>query len=973
MTPDTDDNADSNIKKNLFIIDGFAQLFRAYHAIRTQLSSPVTNEPTNATYGYVGMLLKILQQYQPDYLMVAIDVSGDRGTFRTDIYPDYKANRESPPMDFKPQVTRSLDITRLMGIPVIGVERYEADDVIATLVTNLTKNHPHLHISIISKDKDLEQLLSNQVDMLDVHKDERITVDTLLEKKGITPDQVIDMLTLIGDNVDNIPGVSGIGPKTASQLLQQYGNLENLYNNLNEIKGKKRVNLEAAINTLPLTRDLITLRNNVEFQFELADSVLDPATLPVDEISKIFHELGFDRYTNDLIKITGKTATPVKAVNKSKNQSNESDADKPYGINRPREAGLFDGMDSHNYNQSPTHQNNISGKYKCIYTINELNSLVKQLQNAPIIAVDTETTSVSPMNAKLCGISISTETDTGCYIPIRSPEPDKHLDEQTVIQTLRPILENPNIPKVGHNIKYDLIILRRHGIELTGITADTMVASYLVDSARNSHSMDALALAFLNYRCISITELLGKPAKGKKPITFDQVPLTQAVDYAAEDADITLKLYHYLHQQLQEMDLCKLFNDVEMPLVSVLADIEFAGITVDPDILENQRSALATRILQLRKDIIDTAPHPFNPDSPKQLSVVLFNKPDDDPPGLGLKIIKKGKTGPSTDIEVMEKLILEPSVTSPIPAWIVDYRQLTKLVNTYLVSLNECINNDTKRVHASFNQTVAATGRLSSSDPNLQNIPVRTDVGRQIRKAFIAAKGHMLITADYSQIELRLLAHLSQDSALINAFKKGEDIHRAVAAEIYGLNPDDVTDDQRRNAKMVNFGIVYGISAFGLARRLGEGVTNTQAALIINNYKAKYPGIDNFLAQCVVQAKTWGFVETILKRRRAIPQIFSRNQNEKMLGERMAINSVVQGSAADLIKLAMINLHKNIPHLIPTTKMLLQIHDELVFEVPENDVEKALEIIVLQMESAMTLSIPVKVDAAISHNWYEGK
>jgi DNA polymerase-1 len=612
--------------------------------------------------------------------------------------------------------------------------------------------------------------------------------------------------------------------------------------------------------------------------------------------------------------------------------------------------------------------------YRCVRTRAELDELLAELRGAPMIAVDTETTSTRPMRAVLCGLSFSTRPGTGWYVPVRSPTPEAHLDTQTVVEALRPILEDPKRPKCGHNAKYDLLVLRRAGVELRGVEFDSMIASYLIDASRSSHGMDALALALLNHTCIPISDLIGS---GTRQRTFDTVPLDRAAEYAAEDADITLRLREHMAPQLRAMGLVELFRDLEMPLVSVLAELEWNGILVDPAELDRQTVRLGARVTALRAQIIDAAPRAFNPDSPKQLASILFNPVDAAEPGLGLKPVKRTKTGFSTDVEVLEKLAEDPAIGSPIPELLVEYRQLTKLVGTYLVALKEEIHPETRRIHASFNQTVAATGRLSSSDPNLQNIPIRSEDGREIRRAFIAPPGRVLISADYSQIELRLLAHLARDAALIEAFHAGADIHTAVAAQIHNVKPEDVTREQRNGAKMVNFGIIYGITPYGLARRLH--VDNETATTIIDDYKRRFSGIATFLAECIDVAVRKGYVETMCKRRRPIPEIESSNPNRRALAERTAINSVVQGSAADLIKIAMVDLHARLSdHTsatpeVPGVRMLLQIHDELVFEADRAVAERAQRIIVERMERAMDLTVPLKVESAISENWFEGK
>ncbi|MCH7849168.1 MAG: DNA polymerase I [Planctomycetes bacterium] len=933
--------------KTLYLIDGHAQFFRAYHAIRSGMTSPVTQEPTNLTFGFVGILLKLLRDYKPDYLAVVIDVSGDRESFRSELYPEYKANRDPAPDDFHPQVQRCLEILDLMNVPVLGMEGVEADDVIATLVKQLPRKHKHLNIRIISRDKDLSQLITDRVELFDIHKDELVTPDVVFKTEGVKPENVRDILALMGDPTDNVPGVPGIGPKTAAQLILRYGSLDELLLHLDEIKGKRRENLEASREILALSTALVSLKDDLDIALELSTAQNDPAKIAVDRLGALFRELGFNRHQTDLQRLvaSGGGASPK--------------AEPAVGFDEQ----LF-GAPSAAAPSTP------SGQYESITTTQQLDSFLKRAEEAGVFAIDTETDSLSTRSANLCGVSISIEPGTGVYIPTRSPEPNKHLDTETVVTHLRPLLEDASIKKIGHNLKFDMNVLRRHGIRLAGASFDTMIASYVIDASRSSHKMDVLALALLDYVCTPITDLIGS---GKKQRTFDTVPLEQAVPYAAEDADITLRLRDVLAPKLEAMNLQALFDDLEMPLVEVLAELEWNGIRIDPDELDRQREHLVERIDELRQQISDAAPHPFNPDSPKQVAVALFNKAGSDPPGLGLKVIKRGKTGPSTDQEVLEKLSADPDVESDVPQLIVAYRQLTKLVNTYLVALKEAINPETGRVHASFNQTVAATGRLSSSNPNLQNIPIRTEVGREIRRAFVAAPGNVLVSADYSQIELRLLAHLSEDETLIAAFERGEDIHTTVAADVFGVNPNDVTARQRDSAKMINFGIVYGITPFGLSRRLGSEVSIEEAAEIINGYKSRFAGIDKFLQRCVDKARTHGYVETMRKRRRAIPQIDASNPQQRALGERMAINSVVQGSAADLIKLAMIDLYHRLPEAFPKVRMLLQIHDELVFEAPAEEDAKVQALVRLRMESAMELRVPLVVQTASSTNWIDAK
>ena len=960
----------------LYLIDGHAQFFRAYHAIRTPMTSPVTGEPTNATFGFVGVLLKILREKKPDFLAVAIDAAGDRGTFRSQLFADYKANREAPPEDLAPQVERCVSLLEAIGVPVLAVPEVEADDTIATLVRRLggaaspgAGGSPF--IRIVSKDKDLMPLLeTGRVEMYDPYKDEVITADTLREDTGLTPAQVPDMLALMGDTVDNVPGVPGVGPKTAAQLIREFGSLDALLDRADEIKGKRGENIRAARDTLPLSHTLVILRDDVPVEFDLDSARVDRCDLAA--LEPILRELGFNRHRDDLLRLI----------------ASRTGADAPGASARGRDSGADDSPPPADSlfaaAGAPTLARPANPNYRAITTHEDLAALVETLRRATMIAIDTETTGLDPMRARLVGVSIATTHGVGVYIPVRSPEAGSHLDGAAVLAALRPVLEDPARPKTGHNLKYDLTVLRRAGVMLRGVAFDTMIASFLIDSSRSSHGMDALALSLLDHACIPIRDLIGS---GKHQRTFDTVPLDAATQYAAEDADISLRLYEHMAPQITAMGLTRLFHDVELPLAEVLAEMEFNGVLVDAAELDQQAARLTARLDELREEISAAAPRPFNPDSPKQLAAILFNSPDHtDEPGLGIGSVKKTRTGRSTDVEVLERLAADDSVDSALPGLILEYRQLAKLVSTYLVALKDAINPETGRVHASFHQTGAATGRLSSSNPNLQNIPIRTDLGREIRRAFIAAPGRLLITADYSQIELRLLAHLSKDAALIEAFRAGEDIHRAVAAQVHSVPLDRVTYEQRSSAKMVNFGIIYGVTPFGLARRLG--VSTEEAGAIIDGYKRRFPGITTFLAECVEQAKRHGYVETILGRRRAVPTIHARNPNQRALGERVAINSVVQGSAADLIKIAMDDLHRRlsptaehwraaagepIEPAIPGVLMILQIHDELVFEAPMEHAEAARNLVVDRMENAMQLDVPLVVDAAVSPSWFEGK
>ena len=932
---------------SLFIIDGHAQFFRAYYAIRTPMSSPVTGEPTNMVYGFTAMLLKLLRDEKPDHLAVVIDVAGDDESFRCEIDPEYKANREPPPDDFGSQVDRCIEILEALDIPVLGEPVVEADDVIATLVKRMRREDPELDIRIISRDKDLTQLIDERVELFDAHKGATVSPDDVFKTPdmNIPPSMVADILALMGDTSDNIPGIPGIGPKTAAKLVMEFGSIAGIYENIDQIKGKRKENLIAGQDQLKTSRILVTLKEDVAFDFDLHDAISDCTKWNVPEITTLFKGFGFNRFPDDVKRLARGTAEVVEVEKKKTVQGAKE---------KPILGGLFDmGPDR----DHPAY----SAGYVLIDTEKKLQALVKKCRKAKILAVDTETTGLNPMTAKLCGISISLGEGDGAYIPTMCPE--EHLEEEVVIEALRDVFENEAIAKIGHNIKYDLVVLENAGVIMKGELHDTLIAAWIVDASRSGYSMDAVALGTLDYECISIKELIGS---GKSQTTFNHVPLLDAVPYAAEDVDITFQLWNVFEPQLKG-NLRKLYDEVEMPLVRVLASMRIAGIKVDPEELQRQRVVISKRIDELTKEIEEVAPYPFNPDSPKQLSEVLFNEA----PGLDIKPVKKGKSFHSTNVEVLEKLATDPEVETTLPSLILEYRKLTKLVNTYLGSLVKAINPATGRVHASFNQTGTSTGRLSSSDPNLQNIPIRSEVGREIRRAFIPEEGNIFVAADYSQVELRMLAHLSADESLLQAFREGQDIHRAVASEVFGTAIEDVSDEQRSAAKAVNFGIVYGITKWGLSRQLK--CTPERAEQIIDDYKKRFKGIDTFLAMCVAQANELGYVETIKYRRRQIRNIHATNQQQQALAERVSINSVVQGSAADLIKVAMNLMHQRLIKKFPESRLLMQIHDELVVETPKQDAEAVRDLLVEVMESAMSLDVPIVADDSIGANWAECK
>lgn len=947
------------MKKTLCLIDGYSQFFRAYYARRPYQSSSVTKEPTKLVAGFCDILIHLLETGGPTHLAVALDVSGDTGTFRSEIDEDYKANREAAPDDFHPQVERCLEVIEALDIPLLGVEGAEADDVIATVARRVVESTDDMDVWIISADKDLTQIVGDRVQLYDPQRDVVRTPSDVFKTEGVEPRHVVDMLSLMGDTVDNIPGVPGIGPKTAAKLILQYGSIEGLYEHIDEIKGKRRENLDGALERLQLNRSLIELKDDLEFEFELDAAKVDLATLSLDNVLPLFRQLDFRRTPTQLEKLIA--AARGGGARAGTLHADAADA----GASTDGAGTLWGGLETQELLPADP-----DAVYTAVLDAAGLQLVVDAMEHADIVAFDTETTGLDPMQCDLCGISIAVEPGAAWYIPVRSLEPGTHLDQATVVEALRGPFADADRQFVAHNAKFDLKVLRRAGLIVRGRIMDTMVASYVADASRSSHRMDALALGLLNLNCIPISSLIGT---GKHQATFDTVSLDRAVPYAAEDADVTLRLVEPLLNEVAASGLMALLDELELPLVPVLADMEYAGVRVDPDELDRQRERLVKRLEALRVEIADAAPGPMNPDSPKQLGAALFNGLQDEVPGLGLKVIKRRKTGPSTDVEVLEKLDGDPEVTTPLPGLILEYRQLAKLVGTYLVALKACINPETGRVHARFNQVSTATGRLSSSDPNLQNIPIRSDLGRDIRRAFVADPGCVLVTADYSQVELRILAHLSGDDGLLEAFAAGEDIHRAVAAEVFGVRPDQVNTEQRGAAKMVNFGIVYGITPYGLSRRLGEGTSVARASQIIADYKARFSGIESFLEDCVDQARAEGWVETIKGRRRTIHNIDSSNRQEQALAERLAINSVVQGSAADLIKIAMVNLYAKLGALHADARLVLQVHDELVMEVPESHAEEGLALLVAEMEGAMDLDVSLVVDASVSKDWYDAK
>ncbi len=935
------------MKKTFYIIDGHAHIFRAYFAPFRDLTSP-TGEPTKATYVFTQMLINLIELRKPDYLAIVIDAGGE-DVFRKVIYPEYKANRPPVPADFHPQEDRILRIIKDAGLPLYEKPGFEADDLIATMAEQLCDKG--FDVYLVSKDKDLRQLLTDCIHMYDVQADEVIDIPKMVAKLGYGPDLAVQVQTLMGDAIDNVPGIPGVGEKTAVKLLNTYGSVEGILQNIDKMTPKMRENFIAHRDGLEMSRQLVTLQRDVTFDWSIEECAF--TGLKSEPLKKHLIELNFRGL---LSKVAGlekqsevKKAAPKQSI----------------------EGGLFDTFDSSATSATSDiapHQtlevkyNTSEGvPYICVDTIDKLNDLATQLRARAHFAFDTETDNINAVDANVVGMSFSFVEGTGYYVPLRGPLGSNLLDESVVMAALKPILEDESIGKIGHNIKYDLLAMRALGVTIRGVRMDTMVAAFLLDASRMQYGIDRLALELFHFKKIPTNDLIGT---GKKQITMDQVNLQTITQYASEDADITFRLSQLFAKQLEALPaIRKLHDEVETPLIEVLTQMEYRGIAIDPAVLKEQSQALGERIETLRDQIFKAAGQTFNIDSPKQLAELLFVK-------IGLKSGKKTKTGFSTDIEVLERLAGE----HPVPKLVLQYRQLVKLKGTYLDALTDHRSTRDGKIHTSFNQTGAATGRLSSSDPNLQNIPIRTDEGRRIRLAFVPTDPakNVLLTADYSQVELRMLAHLSEEPALMKAFAEGIDIHTTVASEVFAVPLEQVSRDQRNQAKIINFGIIYGVTAQGLARRI-DGMTIPAAADLITAYHKRFPRIAQFMDECVQKAKADGYVETIIGRRRPLPDINSGVINIRNMNERMAINSVVQGSAADLIKVAMVNIHRAIDQESRPLSMLLQVHDELVFETPADQAELQVAFVRQMMTTAMQLKVPLEVESGWGKNWQEVK
>ena len=890
-------------KEKLLLVDGSSYLYRAFHALPDLRSSD--GRPTGAIYGVLNMLQRLIKSERPDYLSVIFDTPAK--TFRHDIFPAYKANRQKTPEDLIAQIEPLHQLIINLGLPLIAVDGVEADDVIGTLALEADKKG--IKTLIATGDKDMAQLVTENIHLIDTMKDLRMGPAEVKEKFGIQPDRFIDYLTLAGDTSDNIPGVEKVGPKTAIKWINEYGSLDGVIQNADQIKGKIGENLNTALDRLDLFKTLVTIKCDVEM-----DSNISDLTIGESNEGLLYEQLS-DLGLHGLIK-----QFEIEPSEK------ESAADK---------------------------------NYQTIRTEKELDELMGLINQADYVSFDTETTSLDYMLAELVGISIALKPNEAFYIPINHnyEGAEKQLEQDFVLEALKPFLESDEIPKIGHNLKYDRHILQNVGIDLKGILLDTMLFSYVNNSTITRHNLDAVSKRYLNINPTSYEDVAGK---GAKQIPFSEVSIDVASDYASEDADISLKLYEHIEPLVQkEAKLAKLYSEVEGPLIYTLGDIERNGVLIDSEKLSQQSKELEAKILKLESQVQKNAGEDFNLGSPKQLQEILYEK-------LGLPVIKKTPKGqPSTSEAVLQEL----SIDFPIVHDILSYRAISKLKSTYTDKLPKMINSNTGRVHTSYHQAVTATGRLSSSDPNLQNIPIRSEEGRRIREAFIAPEGYKILAADYSQIELRIMAHLSKDQGLMDAFAKGQDIHQATAAEIFSINIDDVTPNQRRSAKAINFGLIYGMSAFGLSKQLQ--ITRAEAQNYIEQYFERYPGVKNYMDETKSSAKQNGYVETVLGRRLYLADIESSNYQRRQYAERSAINAPMQGTAADLIKMAMTDLHSKIRNESLDAKIIMQVHDELVIEVNENQLDELSDLTVNIMADIFKLDVDLKVDADIGNNWDE--
>lgn len=924
-------------KEKLFLLDGTALAYRAYYAFigRPLVTSGGMN--VSAIYGFTNSLIKILEEEKPDYIAVVFD-SG-QPTFRHEMHPEYKATREKMPEDMAIQLQKLKEVIEAFNVPIIEVPGYEADDVMGTLAK--VAESKGIETYLVTGDKDFLQLVSPMVKIYKPTKGladiEIVDVEKVKQEWGVTPEQIVDVLGLMGDKVDNVPGVPGIGEKTAIQLIKEFGSIENLIQNVDKIPTQKiKENIKSSIDKAKLSKALVTIKTDIPLGIEIYS--LKAKEPNRDKLAELFYELEF----KSLIRKLGLTSA-VREVEEEK-------------VEEEKKPIKYDSI------KTKPHQ------YHIIKSIDELKELVERLKSADLVSFDTESTGIEPLNAELIGMSFAIKPGEAYYLPVSVEteasdslfEPEKKkktsgIELETVLKYVKPVLENPMIKKCGQNLKYDILLMSKYGVWIEGISFDTMVAGYILNP-ESSHTLEVLAKEYLKYQVIPISQLIGE---GRYQRKMSEVPVEKVAEYACEDADITLQLVDKLKDELEKRDQLKLCEEVEFPLVEVLAHMEFSGVRLDTELLREMSKELDRMLDNLTHEIYHLAGIEFNINSPQQLADVLFKK-------LKLPPVKTTKTGYSTDVEVLEELAKE----HPIAEKLLEYRQIQKLKSTYVDALPKLVNPKTGRVHTSFNQTGTATGRLSSSDPNLQNIPIRTEIGREIRKAFVPSEADWFImSADYSQIELRIMAHLSGDENLISAFRKGLDIHSSTAASVFGVKPEDVNYEMRRKAKEVNFGIMYGISPYGLSQRLG--IPQPEAKKIIDTYFQKFPKVKEYIDKTIEEARQKGYVTTLLGRRRYVPDINSRNRTVREFAERTAINMRIQGTAADLIKLAMVRIYNEMKKRKFKSKMILQVHDELVFDVAPDEIHTLKEIVQDKMQNALQLDVPLVVELGIGKNWYE--
>ncbi len=907
--------------KPLILVDGSSYLYRAFHAMPSLMNSQ--GQPTGAVYGVINMLRRLIKDFQPEYMAMVFDAKGK--TFRDDLYSEYKANRPPMPDELREQIAPLHAIVEAMGLPMLIIDGVEADDVIGTLAKQATEMGMDCVVS--TGDKDMAQLVNKHVTLMNTMDNSTLDPQGVVEKFGIPPERIVDYLTLMGDSVDNIPGVPKVGPKTAVKWLTEYGTLDDVIKNADAVKGKVGENLRDNLQQLPLSHQLATIKCDVPLQ--AGPTELKVQMPDTEKLKTLFGEMEFKTWLSELL--SGKSGQTSDAeLAQATNEIVAPPADVDYDI---------------------------------VLDESAFEAWLEKLRQAELFAFDTETTSLDYMQAKIVGVSFAVKAGEAAYVPVAhqitldDADASSQLGRDFVLEKLCPLLEDAKQAKVGQNLKYDMSVLANHNITLRGVAFDTMLESYVLDSTATRHDMDSLALKYLSRNTIHFEDVAGK---GAKQITFDQVPISTAGPYAAEDADVTLQLHQTLWPQLEkEPRMAELFCDIEMPLVTVLSHIERNGVLIDASMLAKQSEELAQRMLEIQVESYDVAGEEFNLASPKQIQKILFEK-------LELPVLKKTPKGaPST----AEEVLVELAHDFPLPKLILEYRGMSKLKSTYTDKLPQRIDPGTRRVHTSYHQAVASTGRLSSSDPNLQNIPVRSAEGRRIRQAFIAPKGFSVLAADYSQIELRIMAHLSGDDGLLKAFAAGEDIHSATAAEVFGVALDEVVTEQRRSAKAINFGLIYGMSAFGLARQLGIG--RGEAQEYVDLYFERYPGVKNFMDSTRESAREKGYVETVFGRRLYLPEINHRNGQRRQYAERTAINAPMQGTAADIIKRAMIAVDAWIETAGLDIKLIMQVHDELVFEISDQHIETASCEINRLMVDVAELKVPLVVDIGQGANWDE--